>query len=49
MIFDISQEILSSKVYPGDPVPEKKVMSRMDEGHFIILLLFPCAHIMGPM
>ena len=24
MIFDISQEIFSSEVYPGDPIPKKE-------------------------
>ena len=45
MIFDISQEILSSKVYPGDPAPQKQVMSRMEDGALYNLTAFSmCAH-----
>lgn len=45
MILDISQEILSAKVYPGDPIPEKQVMSRMGEGALYNLTAFSmCAH-----
>ncbi|MBQ2676872.1 MAG: cyclase family protein [Clostridia bacterium] len=31
-IYDISQEILSSKVYPGDPTPEKTQLLSISEG-----------------
>lgn len=45
MIYDISQEILSCKVYPGDPVPAIKEESRMSEGALYNLSsLSMCAH-----
>ena len=31
-VYDISQEVLSCVVYPGDPVPQRTVMQSMDEG-----------------
>ena len=31
-IYDISQEVFSCKVFPGDPAPERKVLSTMDTG-----------------
>ncbi len=31
-LFDISQEVLSCNVFPGDPSPELKAVLRMDEG-----------------
>lgn len=45
MVYDISQEILSCKVYPGDPVPIIKEESRMSEGALYNLTSFSmCAH-----
>ena len=45
MIYDISQEVLSCKVYPGDPVPAIKEESRMSEGALYNLTSFSmCAH-----
>lgn len=31
MIFDISQEIFSSEVYPGDPVPDRKTILSLEK------------------
>lgn len=45
MIIDISQEIFSSKVYPGDPVPVMERPKSMDEGEVYNLTCFSmCAH-----
>ncbi len=44
-IYDISQEVFSCQVYPGDPVPEKKVLSLMEKGDLYNLTAFSmCAH-----
>ena len=44
-IYDISQEVFSCQVYPGDPIPEKKVLSSMDKGELYNLTAFSmCAH-----
>ena len=44
-IYDISQEVFSSKVYPGDPAPEKKMLSLMEKGDLYNLTVFSmCAH-----
>lgn len=44
-IYDISQEIFSCKVYPGDPSPKKEVLSSMDDGALYNLTAFSmCAH-----
>ena len=44
-IYDISQEIFCCQVYPGDPAPEKQVLSSMDEGDLYNLTAFSmCAH-----
>ena len=45
MIYDISQEVFSCQIYPGDPVPEKKVLSSMGKGDAYNLTAFSmCAH-----
>lgn len=45
MIYDISQEVFSCQVYPGDPAPEKKVISSMEKGDSYNLSSFSmCAH-----
>ena len=31
-LYDISQEILSCKVYPGDPKPEQQTLCDMEKG-----------------
>ncbi len=44
-IYDISQEVFSCQVYPGDPTPEKKVLSLMEKGDLYNLTAFSmCAH-----
>ena len=44
-IYDISQEIFTCEVYPGDPAPEKMVLSSMDSGGLYNLTAFSmCAH-----
>ena len=44
-IYDISQEVFSCQVYPGDPAPEKKLLSSMENGDLYHLTAFEmCAH-----
>ena len=44
-IYDISQEVLSCKVFPGDPVPEKTQICSMEKGDLYDLSSFSmCAH-----
>ena len=44
-IYDISQEVFSCDVYPGDPIPEKTVLKSMQEGEVYNLTAFNmCAH-----
>ena len=44
-IYDISQEVFSSQVYPNDPAPEKKMLSLMEKGDLYNLTAFSmCAH-----
>ena len=44
-IYDISQEVFSCNVYPGDPLPERQVMLRIPEGAVCNLTAFRmCAH-----
>ena len=43
--FDISQEIFTCAVYPGDPAPAREVLSNMDRGDLYNLTAFSmCAH-----
>ena len=45
IIYDISQEVFSSRVYTGDPSPEKKVLSSIENGDIYNLTAFSmCAH-----
>ena len=45
MIIDISQEVFSSKVYPGDPAPVGERLSSMHDGALYNLTAFSmCAH-----
>ena len=45
MIYDISQEVFSCQIYPGDPSPEKTVLSSMEKGDSYNLTAFSmCAH-----
>lgn len=44
-IYDISQEVFSCAVYPGDPVPEKQTIYATEEGDLYNLSAFAmCAH-----
>lgn len=44
-IYDISQEVFSCQIYPGDPKPEKKVLCSMETGDLYNLTsLSMCAH-----
>ncbi len=44
-IYDISQEVFSCQVYPGDPIPKKKVLSSMEKGDLYNLTAFSmCTH-----
>ena len=44
-IYDISQEVFSCNVYPGDPRPERQVMLQIQEGAVCNLTAFRmCAH-----
>ena len=44
-IYDISQEVFSCQVYPGDPMPEKKELKSMEKGDIYNLTVFSmCAH-----
>jgi len=44
-IHDISQEVFSCAVYPGDPAPEKQTLASMEAGELYNLTAFSmCAH-----
>ena len=44
-LYDISQEVFSCQVYPGDPTPEKQTLSAMEKGDLYNLTAFHmCAH-----
>ena len=44
-IYDISQEVFTCQVYPGDPKPEKNVLKSMENGEVYNLTAFNmCAH-----
>ena len=44
-LYDISQEVFSCAVYPGDPVPEKQTLCSMAKGDICNLTAFSmCAH-----
>ena len=45
MIYDITQELFSCTVYPGDPAPTRTVLADMSKGDVINLTAFSmCAH-----
>ena len=45
MIYDISQEVFSCAVYPGDPKPEREILSSTADGAVYNLTAFSmCAH-----
>ena len=44
-IYDISQAVFSCKVYPGDPAPEREILSEIKKGEVCNLTAFSmCAH-----
>lgn len=44
-IYDISQEVFSCRVYPGDPAPKKEILVSTDDGDKYNLSAFSmCAH-----
>ena len=44
-IYDISQEVFSCQVYPGDPVPERELLCSTEKGDLYNLTAFRmCAH-----
>ena len=44
-IYDISQEVFTCQVYPGDPSPEKTILESMEKGDLYNLTAFSmCAH-----
>ena len=44
-IYDISQEVFSCEIYPGDPVPEKRLLCSIEKGELYNLTAFSmCAH-----
>lgn len=44
-IYDISQKVFSCQVYPGDPAPERNILSSMEKGDLYNLTAFSmCAH-----
>lgn len=45
-LYDISQEVFCCEVYPGDPVPEKKVLKSMQQGDVYNLTALVCVHTM---
>lgn len=45
MLYDISQPLFECEVYPGDPKPERKRISRMEDGSlYNLTALSLCAH-----
>ena len=45
MIYDISQEVFSGAIYPGDPAPVRKVLMSIEKGQLCNLTGFSmCAH-----
>ena len=44
-VYDISQEVFSSEVYPGDPIPKREVLNSIENGDVCNLTAFNmCAH-----
>lgn len=45
MIYDISQELFSCAVYPGDPAPERRILQSMEAGDlYNLTALSLCTH-----
>ena len=44
-IYDISQEVFTCKVFPGDPAPKRNILASIDKGDLYNLTEFSmCAH-----
>ena len=44
-IYDISQEVFSCAVFPGDPVPQREIMNDMNKGDlYNLTVIHMCAH-----
>lgn len=44
-IYDISQEVFSCSVYPGDPAPQREILSSMKDGSlYNLTAISMCAH-----
>lgn len=44
-VYDISQELFGCRVYPGDPAPERRILSSMADGDlYNLTALSLCAH-----
>ena len=44
-VYDISQEVFSCVVWPGDPAPIKQTLNSMDRGDlYNLTAFFMCAH-----
>ena len=45
MIYDISQPVFGCELYPGDPAPERRLLSSLEQGGLCDLTVFSmCAH-----
>ncbi len=45
MIYDITQELFSCKVFPGDPAPKREILGEIAKGDIVNLTAFSmCAH-----
>ena len=45
MIYDITQELFSCKVFPGDPAPKREILGEISKGDIVNLTAFSmCAH-----
>ena len=45
IIYDISQEVFGCQVYPGDPAPQRSVLSSMEKGDlYNLTAISMCAH-----
>ena len=43
-VYDISQEVFSCKVYPGDPRPERQKLKTMEKDYYNVTAFSMCAH-----
>ena len=44
-LYDITQELFSCKVFPGDPAPNRQVLGDMEQGNlYNLTAFFMCAH-----